>query len=142
MPVMKMIGANDLLTAAHARSLGFALVTNNTAEFGRVRGLTIENWTLPPRRARSKEHDPVRAGGPARRRVRGSRQISDWTSGCRSRARPDPRGTFVEAEMGIRLRAGTAASPRTEPLREVTRWTRARMHGATAPLAFMAMAAL
>jgi hypothetical protein len=47
MPVMKMIAANDLLTAAHARSLGFALVTNNTAEFGRVRGLTIENWTLP-----------------------------------------------------------------------------------------------
>jgi tRNA(fMet)-specific endonuclease VapC len=51
----QMIGANDLLIAAHARSLGFALVTNNTAEFGRVRGLTIENWTLPIRRARSKE---------------------------------------------------------------------------------------
>ena len=34
----QMIGANDLLIAAHARSLGFALVTNNTAEFGRVRG--------------------------------------------------------------------------------------------------------
>ena len=51
----QMIGANDLLIAAHARSLGFALVTNNTAEFGRVRGLTIENWTLPVRRARSKE---------------------------------------------------------------------------------------
>jgi tRNA(fMet)-specific endonuclease VapC len=33
----QMIGANDLLLAAHARSLGFALVTN-TAEFGRVRG--------------------------------------------------------------------------------------------------------
>ena len=51
----RMIGANDLLIAAHARSLGFALVTNNTAEFRRVRGLTIENWTLPVRRARSKE---------------------------------------------------------------------------------------
>jgi tRNA(fMet)-specific endonuclease VapC len=51
----QMIGANDLLIAAHARSLRFALVTNNTAEFGRVRGLTIENWTLPLRRARSKE---------------------------------------------------------------------------------------
>ena len=50
-----MIGANDLLIAAHARSLGFALVTNNTAEFGRVRGLTTENWTLPVRRARSKD---------------------------------------------------------------------------------------
>jgi tRNA(fMet)-specific endonuclease VapC len=51
----QMIGANDLLIAAHARSLGYALVTNNTAEFRRVRGLTIENWTLPVRRARSKE---------------------------------------------------------------------------------------
>ena len=42
-----LIGANDLLIAAHARSLGLTLVTNNTAEFGRVKGLKIENWTLP-----------------------------------------------------------------------------------------------
>lgn len=48
-----LIGANDLLIAAHARSLGLTLVTNNTAEFSRVTGLTIENWTLPGRRARS-----------------------------------------------------------------------------------------
>ena len=41
-----MIGANDLFIAAHARSLGLMLVTNNTREFGRVRHLTIENWTL------------------------------------------------------------------------------------------------
>ncbi len=41
-----MIGANDLLIAAHARSLGMTLVTNNTREFGRVRNLAIENWTL------------------------------------------------------------------------------------------------
>ena len=27
--------------------------TNNTAEFGRVKGLTLENWTLPGRRSRS-----------------------------------------------------------------------------------------
>ena len=26
---------------------------NNTAEFGRVKGLTLENWTLPVRRSRS-----------------------------------------------------------------------------------------
>jgi tRNA(fMet)-specific endonuclease VapC len=39
-----MIGANDLFIAAHARSLGLILVTNNTREFSRVRGLTIENW--------------------------------------------------------------------------------------------------
>ena len=41
-----MIGANDLLIAAHARSLGLMLVTNNTREFGRVRDLATENWTL------------------------------------------------------------------------------------------------
>jgi len=41
-----MIGANDLFIAAHARSLGLTLVTNNTREFGRVRDLAIENWTL------------------------------------------------------------------------------------------------
>jgi tRNA(fMet)-specific endonuclease VapC len=40
------IGANDLFIAAHARSLGLALVTNNTREFGRVSRLVIENWTL------------------------------------------------------------------------------------------------
>jgi tRNA(fMet)-specific endonuclease VapC len=39
-----MIGANDLFIAAHARSLGLTLVTNNTGEFGRVRDLKIENW--------------------------------------------------------------------------------------------------
>ena len=40
-----MIGANDLFIAAHARSLGLTLVTNNTSEFGRVANLDIENWT-------------------------------------------------------------------------------------------------
>lgn len=45
-----MIGANDLLIAAHARALGQVLVTNNTAEFERVSDLAVENWTLPPRR--------------------------------------------------------------------------------------------
>ena len=45
-----MIGANDLFIAAHARALGLTLVTNNTAEFERVNGLALENWTLPPRR--------------------------------------------------------------------------------------------
>lgn len=38
------IGHNDLLIAAHARSLGTTLVTNNTREFGRVPGLDIEDW--------------------------------------------------------------------------------------------------
>ena len=39
------IGANDLFIAAHARSLGLTLVTNNTGEFGRAPRLLIENWT-------------------------------------------------------------------------------------------------
>ena len=39
-----MIGANDLLIAAHARSLNLTLVTNNTREFERVEGLQVENW--------------------------------------------------------------------------------------------------
>jgi tRNA(fMet)-specific endonuclease VapC len=39
-----MIGANDLLIAAHALSLGLTLVTNNTREFRRVKNLAIENW--------------------------------------------------------------------------------------------------
>ncbi len=38
-----MIGANDLVIAAQARSLGLVLVTNNTNEPGRVHGLKIEN---------------------------------------------------------------------------------------------------
>jgi tRNA(fMet)-specific endonuclease VapC len=41
----ELIGANDLLIAAHARSLGLVLVTNNTREFRRVSGLKTENWT-------------------------------------------------------------------------------------------------
>lgn len=38
------IGSNDLLIAAHARSLGAVVVTNNVKDFGRVKGLEIENW--------------------------------------------------------------------------------------------------
>jgi len=53
----EMIGANDLFTAAHARTLGLRLVTNNTAEFGRVKGLTLENGTLAVRRSRSRDDE-------------------------------------------------------------------------------------
>jgi tRNA(fMet)-specific endonuclease VapC len=38
------IGVNDLHIAAHARSEGLILVTNNTREFIRVPALQIENW--------------------------------------------------------------------------------------------------
>jgi tRNA(fMet)-specific endonuclease VapC len=41
-----MIGANDLFIAAHARSLGLTLVTNNVSEFGRVPDLVLEDWTV------------------------------------------------------------------------------------------------
>ena len=40
----QLIGAYDLMIAAHARSLGLILVTNNIREFGRVPGLQTENW--------------------------------------------------------------------------------------------------
>ncbi|HOP46442.1 MAG TPA: type II toxin-antitoxin system VapC family toxin [Desulfobacteraceae bacterium] len=40
----EVIGGNDLLIAAHALSLGWALVTNNEKEFRRVEGLKVENW--------------------------------------------------------------------------------------------------
>lgn len=39
-----LIGPNDLLIAAHALALRAVLVTDNVREFGRVEGLTIENW--------------------------------------------------------------------------------------------------
>jgi tRNA(fMet)-specific endonuclease VapC len=38
------IGPNDLLIAAHARSLGTTIVTADATEFGRVPGLKVENW--------------------------------------------------------------------------------------------------
>lgn len=40
----KMIGALDLLIAAHALSRGLTIVTNNTEHFGRISRLRIENW--------------------------------------------------------------------------------------------------
>jgi tRNA(fMet)-specific endonuclease VapC len=34
----------DLMIGSHARALGLILVTNNVSEFGRIPGLTVENW--------------------------------------------------------------------------------------------------
>lgn len=42
------IGPNDLLIAAHARSLGLVVVTGNFREFSRVPGLAVENWLENP----------------------------------------------------------------------------------------------
>ena len=38
------IGVNDIHIAAHARSEGLVLVTNNMGEFSRVPALEAENW--------------------------------------------------------------------------------------------------
>lgn len=40
----KTIGPLDLLIAAQARSLGATLVTANTREFKRVKGLNVQAW--------------------------------------------------------------------------------------------------
>jgi tRNA(fMet)-specific endonuclease VapC len=42
----QIIGNNDLWLAAHARSEGWILVTNNEREFIRVEGLQVENWSI------------------------------------------------------------------------------------------------
>ncbi|MCM1264515.1 MAG: type II toxin-antitoxin system VapC family toxin [Butyrivibrio sp.] len=39
------IGPMDTLIASHAKSRGLIIVTNNTREFNRVAGLTVEDWT-------------------------------------------------------------------------------------------------
>ena len=38
------ISDRDTMIAAHARSLGYTVITNNTREFSRVNGLLIEDW--------------------------------------------------------------------------------------------------
>ena len=38
------LGAADLMIAAHARSLGATVVTNNVKDFDRVKGLEVGNW--------------------------------------------------------------------------------------------------
>jgi len=40
----RMIGANDIWIAAHAKARNLVLVTNNEREFKRVAGLQIQNW--------------------------------------------------------------------------------------------------
>jgi tRNA(fMet)-specific endonuclease VapC len=40
----KPIGPLDTMIGAHALSLGVALVTNNTKEFSRIKGLTVLDW--------------------------------------------------------------------------------------------------
>jgi tRNA(fMet)-specific endonuclease VapC len=39
------VGNMDMMIAAHARSLGMILVTNNERHLGRIAGLNVENRT-------------------------------------------------------------------------------------------------
>jgi tRNA(fMet)-specific endonuclease VapC len=43
-PNAQPIGAYDALLAGHALARGAIFVTHNTKEFGRVPGLSVENW--------------------------------------------------------------------------------------------------
>lgn len=43
-----LIGGNDILIAAHARSRGLIVVTGNLREFERVEGLRCEDWPAGP----------------------------------------------------------------------------------------------
>lgn len=40
----QLIGEADLMIAAHAKSKKLVLVSNNTREFARVKGLELEDW--------------------------------------------------------------------------------------------------
>ncbi len=40
----ELIGPNDLMIASIALANRLTLVTHNTSEFGRVRGLSVEDW--------------------------------------------------------------------------------------------------
>ena len=44
----QLIGGNDLLIAAIARSHDVTLATHNTGEFNRVAGLRLEDWEIEP----------------------------------------------------------------------------------------------
>ena len=39
-----LIGAMDMMIAAHAKSIKAVLVTNNQKHFTKVKGLKVENW--------------------------------------------------------------------------------------------------
>src|SRR5437763_12666753 len=40
----RLIGGNDLMIAAIAQANGLTLVTHNTAEFGRIASLMMQDW--------------------------------------------------------------------------------------------------
>lgn len=60
-----LIGVNDLHIAAHARSEGLTLVTNNEREFVRVPALQIENWLRDVEKKKDSD-----SGKPAKKTVK------------------------------------------------------------------------
>ena len=42
----QIIGAYDLLIAAHALSENLTLITNNVNEFSKIKGLNVSNWLI------------------------------------------------------------------------------------------------
>jgi tRNA(fMet)-specific endonuclease VapC len=44
----QVIGAYDMMIAAHARSRGLIVVTGNLDEFARIAALRTEDWLAPP----------------------------------------------------------------------------------------------
>jgi tRNA(fMet)-specific endonuclease VapC len=42
------VGSLDMLIAAQALSLNIPLITNNTKEFSRISGLSIQDWVVNP----------------------------------------------------------------------------------------------
>ena len=45
----RILGPNDLMIAAIAKTHDFTLVTNNVREFSLVVGLRVEDWQTPSR---------------------------------------------------------------------------------------------
>jgi tRNA(fMet)-specific endonuclease VapC len=41
----RIIGGNDMMIAAQAKRRGLIVITNNTREYERVPGLSVEDWT-------------------------------------------------------------------------------------------------
>jgi tRNA(fMet)-specific endonuclease VapC len=41
----RIIGGNDIMIAAQAKRRGLIVITNNTREYERVHGLSVEDWT-------------------------------------------------------------------------------------------------
>jgi tRNA(fMet)-specific endonuclease VapC len=95
----KPIGGNDLQIAAHAYAIGATIVTANTKEFKRVRGLNVQNWldreTETPCRLRRENQAFI--------------PVSDWDEKPRSYRGGQTGVSF--RERGISKKPGTGVPP-------------------------------